>query len=154
MATRYAITGQENAVTTGLTTALDLVGASTSRPEIDFVMASVGSAATLADQCLRVVLMRHTTANTMTAVTPAPIDPSAPAAVATAGENASGEGTYTAATELLDQTIHVRGQLQWWASGPEGRLIVPATASNGIGLRVLAAAYTGTFDATMHFVGP
>ena len=78
----------------------------------------------------------------------------APAAVATAGENASAEGTYTSASELLDQTIHLRSQLQWWASGPEGRLVVPATANNGIGFRVLAAAYTGTFDATMHFVGP
>lgn len=154
MATRYGITGQENAVTSSLTTALDLVAATTTRPEIDFLMGTVGSAATLADQCVRVALMRHTTANTGTAVTPAPLDPSAPAAVATALENCSAEGTYTSGSELLDNTIHVRSQLQWWASGPEARLVVPATANNGVGMRVLAAAYTGTFDCTIHFVGP
>lgn len=155
MANRYAITGQENAVTSSLTTALDLVGSATARPEIDFFMGSAG-AGTLADQSVRCTLMRHTTVNTLTGVTPQPIDPNAPAAVSTAGENASAEGTYTSGSELVDQAVHLRSQIVWWASSEAGRLVVPATANNGIGFRVIQAsgAYAGPWDYTAHFVGP
>ncbi len=155
MANRYAVTGQENAVTSGLTTALNIVGSATARPEIDFFMGSAG-AGTLADQSVRCTLMRHTTVNTGSAITPTAIDPSAPAAVSTALENASAEGTYTAGSEMVDQAVHLRSQIVWWASSEAARLVVPATANNGIGFRVIqgSGAYAGPFDFTAHFVGP
>jgi hypothetical protein len=151
MANKYAVTGQENAVTSALTTALDLVGSTTSRPEIYYFTASAEP--TMADATVRVAVMDHTTANTMTAVTPTKIDPAALAVVATAGENASAEGTYTAGSEKYDQNIHLRSQAYWWANYETDRLIVPAAANNGIGLRVLSTTFVGAYDATIHFLG-
>lgn len=154
MANKYAITGQENAVGASLTTALDLVASATSRPEIYYFTASAGGSPD--DLSVRVALMRHTTANTGTSVTPHGLDPAALSAVASALENCSAEGTYTSGSEMYDQTIHIRSQAYWWANYEQDRLVVPATANNGIGLRVAqgGGAYTGAFDATMHFVGP
>lgn len=154
MANRYAVTGQESAVTAALTTALDLVGATTTRPEIYFIHGAANTAATLSDTAVRVAVMRHTTANTGTAVVPALLDPSAPAAVATALENCSAEGTYTAATEMFDGSIHLRSQLYWYATDARANIIVPATANNGVGARVLHASFTGAYDFTFHFEGP
>lgn len=145
---RFAITGAENAVTSSLTTALDLVGSATVRPRIyEF---SIGCGGTPADNAITWKLMRHTTANTMTAVTPTALDSADPSAVSTAGENASAEGTYTAGSELFDHIINQRATYRWVAS-PCGELIIPATANNGIGIRVLHASYTGSAEATMHF---
>lgn len=153
MANKYAITGQENAVTAALTTALDLVGSATSRPEVYYFTAS--AAGTMADSTVRVVVSDFTATPTVTAVTPTKLDPSAVAAVATAGENASAEGAgQTAGSEKYDQNIHLRSQAYWWANYESDRIIVPAVASNGVGLRVSAASYTGAYDATMHFLGP
>jgi hypothetical protein len=72
------------------------------------------------------------------------------AAITTAGENASAEGTYTAATELFDQGVNVRAAYRWVAY-PGGELIVPDTAAAGIGLRVSSPAYVLQADATIHF---
>jgi len=143
----YGSTGQEGAVTAGLTTVLHLTAATTVRPRIyDFTVSCGG---TPADNAVRWTLMRFSVAPTSTAVVPAPLDPADPAAETTAGENASAEGTYTAATELFDQAFNQRAGYRWVAA-PGGELIIPATAAAGIGVRVLSTAYTGTADATVH----
>lgn len=143
----YSETGQEVAVTAALTTALHVTGGTGLRIRLyDFTVSCGG---TPADNAVRWTLMRHTVTPTSTAVVPTPLDPADPAAEATAGENASVEGTYTAASELFDQAFNQRAGYRWVAA-PGGELIVPATASNGIGVRVLSSAYTGTADATVH----
>lgn len=155
MANRYGVTGAMTAVTSALKTMLDLVGATTTRPEIDYFTASAGGG-TLADQSVTVVVQRHTTVNTGSAVVPTALDPSAPAVVATALEQCTAEGTYTAATEMYEQSIHLRSQAYWWASSEQARIVVPATASNGVGIRVIqgSGAYAGIYNGTIHFVGP
>lgn len=155
MSNRYAATGANAAVTSSYITGLDLVGGATSRPEIYYFTASAG-AGTLADQSVRVCLMDHTTANTGTTVTPTRLDPAAVSAIATAQENVTSEGTYTAGSEKFDQAIHLRSQAYWWASDPTANLIVPATANNGIGVRTKQASgsYAGAYDQTVHFIGP
>lgn len=147
MGARYAETGQENAVTAALTTALHVTGGTGLRIRIyDFTVSCGG---TPADNAVRWALMRHTATPTSTGVTPTPLDPADPAAEATAGENASAEGTYTAGSELFDQSFNQRAAYRWVAA-PGGELIVPATANNGIGVRVSSAAYTGAADASVH----
>jgi hypothetical protein len=147
MGAKYAETGQESAVTSGLTTVLHVTGGTGLRIRIYDL--TVSCSGTPADNAVRWALMRHTVTPTSTALTPTPLDPADPAAEATAGENASVEGTYTAGSELFDQHFNQRAAYRWVAA-PGGELIVPATASNGIGARVLSTAYTGTADATIH----
>jgi len=145
----FAITGEENAVTTALTTAADVVAATTVRPAIFDIMVSAGG--TVADQMLTSTVMRFTAAPTVTAVTPQALDSATVAAVATAGENASAEGTYTAGSELLDIDWFMRATVRWVAS-PGSELLAPATAANGIGIRVKSAGYTGTSKAQIHYL--
>ena len=63
-------------------------------------------------------------------------------AIATAGENHSVEPTYTAAMELLSIGINQRSSFQWWAWNDDGKLVIPATSANGIGIKSLS--HTGT----------
>ena len=144
----FAATGEEGAVTSAYTTALSLAGAATVRPKIYDAMFSAGAAP--ADTVLVFALQRFSATPTVTGVTPVALDPAEPAATAIAGENASAEGTYTAATELLEFDMNQRATYRWVAA-PEGELIIPATASNGIGGRVKAAAYTGPAKVLFHF---
>jgi hypothetical protein len=152
MANNYGVTGDMTPMTGALKTSLDLVGSATSRPEIYYFTASAPG--TMADATARCVVMDHTTVNTGTAVTPGKLDPAAVAVVATALENCSAEGTYTAGSEKYDQNIHLRSQAYWWAADPKANLIVPAVASNGIGGRNLSASYVGAYDWTFQFIGP
>lgn len=148
MYAKYAATGAENAATASYTTVLHVTGAATVRPGIyDF---SIGQGGTPADQVAFWAAMRFTVAPTSTAVVPTPLDGAEIAAESTAGENASAEGTYTAGTELFEAPVNVRATYRW-VSAPDGELVVPATAANGIGLRVKAASYTGSAETTIHF---
>lgn len=154
---RFATTGGKATVTTGLTTALSLVSAATIRPAVDYFTGSVSAAGTLADQAVRLTVMRFTVAPTITAVAPTSLGADGSVSeMATGtggtGENASGEGTQTAATEMFDQSIHLRSQAYWWASSEGARLVMPATAANGISFRVLSPSYTGAWDVTTHHV--
>jgi len=147
----FVITGEENAVTASFTTILALIRGAGRRGKIGhFVLAASG---TIADQMLTYALMRFTVAPTVTAVVPERKDLADGAAVMTAGENASAEGTYTAASELFDAFIHHRQTFQWFApENPEGYLLIPDTAAAGIGARVLHATFTGPARCTMHFL--
>lgn len=145
---KYSVTGQENAVTASLTTAACIIRGASRRAKIyDF---SISQGAAPADTVIRWTLMRFTAAPTVTAVVPATLDSADPASITTAGENATAEGTYTAATELWDQSINQRALYRWVAS-PGSELVVPDTAANGIGVRVLAASYTGAADVSLMF---
>ncbi len=160
MSDRYAVTGAMTAVTSAYKTMLDLVGSTTARPAIDYFTASAGSLATnstLADQSVEVQLMRHTTANTGTGVTPTLLDPGGIACVATGLEQCTAEGTYTAGTEMYQQAIHIRSQAYWWASSEAARIVVAAAASNGVGTRIAMASpnsggYAGSYQGAFHFM--
>ena len=153
---RFAVTGEENAVTGSPTTALSLVSAATIRPAVDYFTGSAG-AGTLADQSVRLTVSRFTAVPTVTAVTPQSLgaDGSVSELASGTGENASAEGAgQTTGSEMYDQAIHLRSQAYWWASSEGARLIMPATALNGIGYRVIQAsgAYVGPWGVTSHHV--
>lgn len=145
---RYVITGSQ-AVASPTDTCLALIAATTRRGKIYDVL--VGSTATPADNALQWLLQRFTTdAGTSTSVTPEPIDFDDTAAILTAGENHTGEPTYTSGKILLDIPMNQRSTQRWVAS-PKGELFVPASANNGAGLQPVHGSFTGVVNAMMHF---
>ena len=147
MARRYSIDGQDT--NTAATSILGLTSAATIRPKIyDLVM---GSDATPADNAAEYVLQRYTAAGTVTAVTPAPLDPADPAALASAGEAHSVEPTYTANLILLQWAQNQRATFRWVAA-PGGEIVLPATAANGVGVQVIGIAGSAVnMNVTMHY---
>lgn len=151
MADRYAVTAQD-VVTSGYLTAGAIYQPASplTRAEIYDLLFSAPDAP--ADQVLNFRLRRNTTAPTLTAVVPAALEGgAAPAAQLLAGENATAEPTYTAATELLQFDLNQRATFRWVAS-PMGAFKIPGTANNGIGCEVKSPAYTGNVSITEHYL--
>lgn len=147
MGRRYSISGTDT--NTAATTQLTLISATTIRPRVyDIVVSSV---ATPADNAGEYFLARITTAGTVTAVTPQALDPGDPAALGTAGVNASAEPTYTANANMLRFSTNQRATFRWVAA-PMGEIVCPATAANGLG--VLANGIGGSavaMDYMIHY---
>ena len=147
MARRYSQTGTENAAA-ALQSCLNLQGTAAVRPEIyDIMVGQDGSPP--ADNAIVWNLSRFTVAPTDTAVVPVALEPTDPAATSVAGENGGTTGTFTAATEFMDLPINQRASYRWVAA-PGGHVICPASATNGVGMRVSSPAYTGTAKASFH----
>lgn len=109
----------------------------------------LGSEATAADNPFLYVFQRATTAGTSTAITPLALDSADAAALSTAGQAHSVEPTYTAAAILLDIALNQRATFRWVAA-PGGELVIPATASNGIGIQTPTATAV-SITSTIHF---
>jgi hypothetical protein len=125
-------------------------GSSMVRAEIVELLVSCG--ATPADLMTIFFLMRSTAVGTEgSGFTPVPTDPAFKAASCDFGVAHSAEPTYTANSELLDFALHQRA-LHRWLAEPGFGLILPATASNGIGLKSSASGGTAIHRATMFFL--
>jgi hypothetical protein len=92
------------------------------------------------DQGIEVQVRRATALGTSTAYTLGASDPSDTAGtpVVTAGTNCTVEPTYSAGF-MADKAINPRMTHQWVAYSPDEELIMPATASNGIGFQIVGA---------------
>lgn len=149
MARAYSTVGS-NASGSSLKTLITIIGATTVRPRVfDLIL---GSQATPANQAAEYALTRFTAAGTAgSAYTPMPLDPSDVGAVATAGITHSAEPTYTATSNLLDINLNQQATFRWVAS-PGMEILGPATAANGLGLRLVAAtAALVEFGNVFHF---
>src|SRR5262245_28658915 len=147
MARNYSISGAR-AVASPTKTLLTLVGGTTIRPQLfDLV---IGSTATPADNALEFILQRFTAGGTGTAVTPEPLDPADPAAIATAAVNHTVEPTYTSGKILMDIAMNQRAT-QRWVPAPGREIKVPATSANGLGLQPVHSSFTGSVTGTIHF---
>lgn len=103
------------------------------------------------DQALNFAVLRATALGTSTAVTPEKFDPADAAAVMLAGEAHSAEPTYTAGSELIDQAFNLKAIFRF-VTAPEWGFVIPATASNGLGVRSLAVSSgTPNIECTVHF---
>lgn len=103
------------------------------------------------DQAINFDVRRCTALGTSTAVTPAPFDSNDPASVTVSGENHTVEPTYTSATEFFDESINLKNTFIW-KTAPEWGIVVPGTASNGLGLEILAiSSGTPNVEGVMHF---
>ncbi len=110
----------------------------------------LGSSATPADNALLWKMQRSTAAGTATAFTPIAIDPGDPAATATSGYAHSAEPTYTASSFLFWLALNQRATHRAILD-PNGPLVAPASANNGLGLFVVHASFTGNVDATLYY---
>ncbi len=138
MARNYNVSG--NCVTgTGSTTipVMNVVGAATIRPMIYDITA--GFDATPADNAFKFAFQRNTTVGTWAgsggaAITPQPLDPNDPAALASANQGVCSVGpTLTAGQFALQWAQNQRATFRW-AAAPGSELKIPATANNGLSL--------------------
>lgn len=127
----YAVTMTRTASTTA---SLGTVAANATRARrgewYDLIF---GSQAAAADNPFLYQIQRFTAPGTNTAVTPQPCDPADFATESTAGQLNTVEPTYTAGQILLQIALNQRATFRWIAT-EGGRLVYPATASNGLGI--------------------
>ena len=143
---RYSSDGNQHAAAS--TTVLGLTSAATVRPHLYEVL--FGSSATPADQAFNLQLNRYTAAGTGTSVTPQALDPGDPSALASAGENHTVEPTYTSGAVMLSFSINQQATFRWVTPPDEG-IVLPATASNGVGLSfVVVSGGTALCESTFH----
>lgn len=139
----YAIDFQRTASTT---LSLGSITADATRPRrFELYDLIVGSEAAAADNPFLYTVQRCTAAGTSTSVTPQPLDSADAATEMDAGENHTVEPTYTAGQILLNFALNQRATFRWVAT-EGGRLIAPASASNGLGIQTTtssAVAITG-----------
>jgi hypothetical protein len=109
-----------------------------------------GSEATPADAAILWTVQRCTAAGTSTGVTIAYLDPGDSATESDAGENHTIDATFTANTIMLNVPLNQRATFRWVAA-PGMEIVVPQTASNGIGVKTTVLS-TGTpiVTATLH----
>ena len=146
---RYAATGTQTVTATPGDTALAVLAVTATRGKIHDIIFSHSSSPV--DDVIQWLVRRLTAVGTEGAgVTPAPLDPDAPPAQLDGAENHTVEPTYTAATELFDNDLNQRASFRWVAA-PGGEFVIPATATNGIGITPISAAYSGDVRVTAHW---
>ena len=150
MGRRYSVIGDQNASTTGATdTMLVLASATTVQPKIYGLV--IGSAATPADQAVRIDLQRVTAIGADTAVTPAKHDLADPVSLTTCGSNNTGAHTYTADTVLMQISLNQQATFAW-GTVPEEGFVMPATANAGAGTHfIVVSGGTALFECTFLF---
>lgn len=144
---RYSIDGQR-AVNSPTKTLLGLTSTTAIRPGIYDLY--IGSSATPADNAILWYIQRSTAAGTSTAVTPTALDPGDPAATATAGQNHTVEPTYTAGAILFHLALNQRATHRAILD-PNGALMAPATANNGLAIYPVHSSFTGAVDGLIHY---
>lgn len=149
MAHRYETIGNGAAAVSPGRTLVSLIAATTRRAWIYEIIA--GSADTPGDYQFQWQIIRFTADGTGTAITPRAIDPGNPAAILTSKSNYSAEPTYTANSELFDEGIAQRATFRWTAWDQFDMKVVPATASNGIGIRAIHASQVLSLRSTVAF---
>ena len=146
---KYSIDGQDT--NTAATTILGFTSDATRPRRSKMAYLTLGSDASPADNAAEYNVQRITAAGTSTAVTPQPLDSADAATETDSGEAHSIEPTYTANAVMLNFMTNQRSTYQWYAI-PGYEIVIPATASNGLGLVVVtiggSAVNTG---CTIHF---
>ncbi len=136
MARRYSVNGP-NSSGTATKTGVAIIGSTSVRVRIRELL--VGNSAAPADVGAMYGITRFTAVGTAgSSPTPNPTDPADVASVATAGITHSSEPTYSG-TDLLALPINQRGTYRYiCVDGDE--FIAPATASNGLGARLVSSS--------------
>jgi len=133
---------------TGTTADIGAIEApASSMRRIALMKAEFGIDATPADATLTWQLIRTSTANTGTSVTPQPVNPADAAAVALAKDVLTASGTEGVLLESVP--LNQRATYTWVGYG-DGELIIPATANAGLKLKNGASSSLGA-TATVTF---
>jgi len=148
---KYAAKFSQTTNTTTFKTAGHVRAPAASMRRIKFYDLLVGAGGAPADNVLEFNAIRTTANGTDTSVTPTPLDPADAACVATFGSNATVESaSFTAGTDLIDEFLNQRASYRWVAN-PGSEIVIPATANNGLAIRALSPAYTGSFGGSCLF---
>ena len=132
-------------------TAVTIIASASVRPRIYEFSIGTNTAPNSTDQQFSFAAGRTTTTGTAASnPTPNPVDPGDVAAVATAGITHSAEPTY-AATLLFSNAINQRGMFRWVAV-PGYELVVPASANNCFGLKLVAITAAAVPLGTVMFM--
>lgn len=111
---------------------------------------TIGSSVTPADLAFAHICQRCTTAGTGTSLTPNALDQAdSLASTIVCKDTVTADPTLTSGAFLGRKGLNQRNTYRW-AAAPDGAIVIPATASNGIILG-LGAATTTDFDAEVHF---
>jgi len=125
------------------------INADATRPRrIEWYDVILGCEAPAADNPFLYIFQRYTAAGTATAVAPQKLDPADAVTECDAAENHTVDPTYTANEIVLEIPLNQRATFRWLAV-EGGRLISPATASNGIGISTPTSAALA-ITATAH----
>ncbi len=154
MSDRYTVTGNQAAVesTPGETIIVLMTAAAAPTKRAEVYYFSVSAGGTMADQLQTVTMQRISALGTEgTGVVPAKNDLAAPTGEFDGAENHSAEPTYTAATELWEEDVHIRALAQVQLQ-PDGHWIRPATQNSGIGMVSYSGSYTGIANGTIMFM--
>lgn len=108
-----------------------------------------GSEAVAADNPFLWTVQRCTALGTSSAVTPIALDSGDAACVAVVGKNHTVDATQTAGAIVLSIPLNQRATFRW-ISKPEGEIIIPATASNGVAFNTPTMSALAV-TATVHF---
>jgi hypothetical protein len=145
---RYSVDGEQN-VASPADTLLGITGTTAVEPHVYFM--SLGCEDTPADASIVWYIQRTTAAGTATAVTPQNLGPSTTASTSSAGENHTAEPTLTANAILWRMALNQRAS-HTIVFDPDGALVIPATANNGLALLPNHASSTVLCSGTFHFL--
>jgi len=147
---RYSIWGQRACAATAPQTIIGVTATTAVRPFWYDII--IGSSATPADNAILWEAQRYTAAGTGGSTTsPTALDPGDPTnPTSTSVQNNSTDPTYTSNTILFYVALNQRATHRWIAD-PNGPMITPATANNGIGMWATNASFTGNINMTLHF---
>jgi hypothetical protein len=134
--------GTQQALSSSFKTILNIVGASGARARISEISLGPDGAPNATDcQIVYDIASKDaTTAGTGTAVTPQKEDPAARAATLAVNANYTAEPTTF--TSVKSIALNQRASMVWQVADKEQMLILPATASLGLGVRALSPTYT------------
>jgi len=142
MASAY---GSGGTIAVAADTGLTVIGGTTVKARIDYILASCSG--TPADATIDISVQQFTADGTGTAVTPEPLDVDDRVALCASKKTYSAEPTY-AGINVLDLGFNQRSVFQWYAQ-PNGELVSSKAAGDGYGMRVDAFS-TGT--PTVQFI--
>lgn len=143
-----AVTMQRTASASASVGAVSAPGSSMRRYKLyEFVFGSEGAPADVANLWQ---IQRTTAAGTSTAVTPQLLDTADAAVVTVAGQNHTIEPTYTAGAVVADAPLNQKATYRWIAA-PGKEIVVPATASNGLGIKTPTAGSAVAITAMVYF---
>ena len=149
MARNYSVSA--NCTNTASTTNAILNITSTALTQPAIYEINSGSDATPANQAVKYQIQRFSALGTAQgAITPQALDPGAGTAVASvflANQGSSALPTYTAGAFLLTWAQNQNTAYRWVASSSTRMLVLPSTASNGVGM--MPTVVTSAFNAVI-----
>ena len=147
---RFASYGQRAMAASAPQTAVGLTSGGTNLKRVFIYYILFGSTATPADNALLYEAQRFTASGTGSTTT---------APTTLSGDTAS--DTSSAQAHTVDPTYTANAILGYWPvnqrathafqADPDGQMVGPATASNGIGIWGTHASFTGNWSAMVHF---